>query len=134
VIKTRHRRIVLRFQEHVAANISKPIYSAELSRQLGVSERTLYTAVVSYLRLSPHRYIHFERLRTVREILKSGILKAKISAVARDCGFNHLGEFSKAYLVHFGEHPSETVLEARPAKLTQTYLVDDRRDHQLRTH
>ena len=124
--KIHYKSIVRRFQAYVSTNLSKSIYTAELAQNLGVSARTLYTAVVSTFELSPHRYIHLERLRRVREVLLSGATDAKISAIARDCGFNHAGEFSRAYQIHFGELPSETVLKAKHADDLSVACVNDR--------
>lgn len=36
-----------------------------------------------------------------------------VTSVALDCGFSHLGDFSGAYLRHYGERPSDTLARAR---------------------
>jgi AraC-like DNA-binding protein len=49
--------LVRKFDEFVAGNSGKTLYSADVARQLGVSVRTLHNAVVAIRGMSMHRYI-----------------------------------------------------------------------------
>jgi transcriptional regulator GlxA family with amidase domain len=59
------------------------------------------------------------RLAQARAELASPRPGASVTRVALDCGFTHLGRFSREYARRFGERPSETLQRARrqPAAL-----------------
>ena len=62
------------------------------------------------LQMSPSQYILARRLAAVnRELLDFRSGTKKISAIAMQFGFNHLGRFSGAYRDQYGELPSETL-------------------------
>jgi AraC family ethanolamine operon transcriptional activator len=103
--------IVQRVEEIVSANLRNPIYSEELACKVGVSVRTLHSAILRHRGMSLHRYLRLKRLWLVRQRLREGEISVKACALAH--GFWHLGEFSKSYRRHFGETPSETVARAR---------------------
>ena len=98
--------IVRKAEAVVSANLGHPIYSEELARELGVSVRTLHSAIQRHRGMSLHRYLRLKRLWLVRQQLRGGGVSVKACALAH--GFWHLGEFSKNYRRHFGETPSET--------------------------
>jgi AraC family ethanolamine operon transcriptional activator len=108
---TRFMGIVQRVEEIVSANLRNPIYSEELACKVGVSVRTLHSAILRHRGMSLHRYLRLKRLWLVRQRLREGEISVKACALAH--GFWHLGEFSKSYRRHFGETPSETVARAR---------------------
>ncbi|MFC0240611.1 AraC family transcriptional regulator [Rhodopseudomonas telluris] len=99
--------IVKGIDEIIFANPANPIYSGELARALGVSVRTIHTAVLQYRGMSLHRYLRLKRLWLVRQRLLSGNISVKACALAY--GFWHLSDFSRSYRTHFGELPSETL-------------------------
>jgi AraC family ethanolamine operon transcriptional activator len=103
--------IVRRAEDIVSANLARPIYSEELAREVGVSVRTLHSAILKHRGMSLHRYLRLKRLWLVRQRLREGDISVKACALAH--GFWHLGEFSKSYRRHFGEAPSETVAQKR---------------------
>jgi AraC-like DNA-binding protein len=100
-------------QEALSGEVSYPIYSGELARQVGVSVRTLHDAVKRYRGMSLHRYLRLRRLWLVRKRLLSGAHSVKACALA--FGFWHLSDFSRIYRLHFGEAPSETRARSRHA-------------------
>jgi AraC family ethanolamine operon transcriptional activator len=100
--------LVRKFDEFLAANAGKTVYSAEVARQLGVSVRTLHNAVVAIRGMSMHRYTRLRRLWDVRQQLVRGPAPQSIRAVALLNGFWHMGEFAALYRELFGETPQQT--------------------------
>jgi AraC family transcriptional regulator, ethanolamine operon transcriptional activator len=105
--------LVRKFDEFVAVNAGKTLYSADVARQLGVSVRTLHNAVVAIRGMSMHRYMRLRRLWNVRQQLLRGASLQSIKAVALANGFWHMGEFTGLYRELFGETPQQTLSAAR---------------------
>ena len=105
--------LVRRFDEFVAVNAGKTLYSADVARQLGVSVRTLHNAVVAIRGMSMHRYMRLRRLWSVRQQLVREEQPQSIKAVALQNGFWHMGEFTSLYRELFGETPQQTLSAAR---------------------
>jgi AraC family ethanolamine operon transcriptional activator len=105
--------LVRKFDEFVAVNAGKTLYSADVARQLGVSVRTLHNAVVAIRGMSMHRYMRLRRLWGVRQQLLRGASLQSIKAVALVNGFWHMGEFTAAYRDLFGETPQQTLAADR---------------------
>jgi len=105
--------LVRKFDEFLAANAGKTVYSADVARQLGVSVRTLHNAVVAVRGMSMHRYTRLRRLWSVRQQLVRGVSLQSIKAVALVNGFWHMGEFTSLYRDLFGETPQRTLAAAR---------------------
>ena len=101
--------LVRKFDEFVAANSGKTLYSADVARQLGVSVRTLHNAVVAIRGMSMHRYTRLRRLWNVRQQLLGGASLQSIKAIALVHGFWHMGEFTASYRELFGETPQQTL-------------------------
>ena len=95
----------------LSGNMSDPIYSEALARQVGVSVRSVHDAIHRFRGMSLHRYLRLRRLWLVRRRLLAGTESVKASALA--FGFWHLGDFSASYRAQFGESPSETVAKSR---------------------
>jgi AraC-like DNA-binding protein len=110
----RHSRIVEKLGQLIQT--SKQVYSSDLADQLGVSDRTLRSAVLDLTGMSLHRYVRMKRLSTSREKLQSGATSVK--SVALECGFWHLSDFAREYRLLFGELPSSTL---RTAKLEASF-------------
>ena len=104
--------LVRKFDEFVAANAGKALYSADVAQQLGVSVRTLHNAVVAIRGMSMHRYMRLRRLWNVRQQLVRTEPQS-IKAVALAHGFWHMGEFTSLYRELFGETPQQTLSAAR---------------------
>jgi AraC family ethanolamine operon transcriptional activator len=98
-----------KFDEFVAVNAGKTLYSADVARQLGVSVRTLHKrGRCDYAAMSMHRYMRLRRLWSVRQQLLRGEPSQSIKAVALMNGFWHMGEFTALYRELFGEGPQQT--------------------------
>lgn len=104
--------LVRKFDEFVAANAGKALYSADVAQQLGVSVRTLHNAVVAIRGMSMHRYMRLRRLWNVRQQLVRTEPQS-IKAVALAHGFWHMGEFTSLYRELFGETPQQTLSAVR---------------------
>jgi AraC family ethanolamine operon transcriptional activator len=63
----------------------------------------------NFANVTPKQYIVATRLVGVRRALLNARPGAKITSVANDWGFWHLGRFSSDYKRMFGELPSQTL-------------------------
>jgi AraC family ethanolamine operon transcriptional activator len=95
----------------LSSNMSDPIYSEALARQVGVSVRSVHDAIQRFRGMSLHRYLRVRRLWLARKRLLAGADSVKACALA--FGFWHLGDFSASYRAQFGESPSETLVRSR---------------------
>ena len=104
------QRLVRRAEDFLAANLDRPIYSDELCRVLGVSQRKLHNDCMAACGMSPQAYLKRRRLGLVRRALMSGDRGAmRVKTVAMMHGFWHLGHFSHDYRDMFGELPTDTL-------------------------
>ncbi len=110
---TNYLSLVRKFDEFLAANAGRPLYSADMAKQLGVSVRTLHNAVVAIRGMSMHRYTRLRRLWNVHRQLVQGCQVESIKAIALVNGFWHMGEFISAYRELFGETPQQSLATAR---------------------
>ncbi|MGE0723396.1 MAG: helix-turn-helix domain-containing protein [Alphaproteobacteria bacterium] len=107
-------RVIKAAEDYLIANVSKPIYSDDLCRALGISLRKLHMAFVAGAGVSPQAYLKFRRLLLVRRALRSGGVHASlVKSAALSHGFWHLGNFARDYRSYFGESPSETLRRAQ---------------------
>lgn len=82
---------------------------SDVYKYSAVSWRTLDRAFKERFGVSPKQYIVATRLVSVRRVLLSAPSDTKITEVANDWGFWHLGRFASDYKRMFGELPSETM-------------------------
>jgi transcriptional regulator GlxA family with amidase domain len=109
-----HRDLVARVSALVRDNLGDPVTIAELSRTVGVSERTLRTAFHDIVGLSPKQYVLGQRLRAVHDALSSANPDTTtVTDVAMAYGFFELGRFAGRYRHTFGEVPSQTLRHER---------------------
>lgn len=104
------RSLIRRFRELLDRHASEELAVSDMAESLGVSIRTLQTALRSEFGATPSELLRKARLNRAREIL----LEAEpgedtVIAIAARCGFAHPGRFSSSYLSAFGELPSETL-------------------------
>jgi AraC family transcriptional regulator, ethanolamine operon transcriptional activator len=99
-------RAITLLREHV----SEPVTMVELSRQTGVSERTLRAAFHDVLGLSPKQYAIGQRLRAAHDALcAADPSTTTVTDIATEYGFYELGRFARRYRNAFGEVPSQTL-------------------------
>ncbi|MBP0625274.1 AraC family transcriptional regulator [Cupriavidus consociatus] len=104
--------LVRRFQEFVRENAENEVSIASISESLGVSIRTLQSAVEKWLNTTPNAYLRDYRLDRIRDVLNRGDKHTSVTEVAFGNGFFHMGRFSAYYKLKFGEYPSDTLLRA----------------------
>jgi AraC-like DNA-binding protein len=109
----RHKAIIARFEEFLAANSDRPLYLAEICAGIGVAERTLRGACEEHVGMGPIRFLTLRRMHLVRRaLLQADPSKSTVTRVVTDHGFWELGRFSVSYRALFGESPSETLQSA----------------------
>jgi AraC-like DNA-binding protein len=118
-----HTRIMVRFEEVLAAHSNRPLPMSELCALIGVTDRTLRSCCAEFLSMSPSRYMLLRRLNAVRIALRAADpATASVAEIAGGCGFTELGRFAGAYRTAFGESPSTTLRRSRgPGILDPTF-------------
>jgi AraC-like DNA-binding protein len=98
-------------EKWVLTRLCAPLALADLARAAGVSSRTFYMDCMRQVGVGPMAWLRDLRLDSARRKLLTDP-QCKITDVAMDCGFGHLGRFSAYYESRFGELPRETVSRA----------------------
>jgi AraC-like DNA-binding protein len=102
-------RILVQFEEVLAANPCRLLRMPELCSAIGVSEHTLRACCSQVLGMSPVRYQRLRRLKLVRaELLRADPATVSIAEVARRYGFTDLHRFVTEYQNAYGEVPTMT--------------------------
>lgn len=100
-------------KDYMHAHLDEAITLADISRQANASRRTLTNAFQESLGMAPMTYLKLLRLNRVQQVLRRASLRApRISDVANDHGFWHMGQFASDYRQLFGELPSQTLANA----------------------
>ena len=108
---TTKRRMDAMHKAMVFMEVSKGDVSIEdVSRVSGVSWRTLDYSFQEHIGLSPKQYLEAFRLNRAHQELYQSSARVKISDVANNWGYWHMGRFAGNYKRFFGELPSETVI------------------------
>jgi len=111
--RPRRLRTVL---DHLEANIASPLTVADLARAGNMSVRTLQNAFQREFGVPATIYLRNFRLDRAREAIRyTDCSDVRISDIAMQWGFFHLGRFAGYYRDRFGEVPSQTVARARVA-------------------
>jgi len=111
--RTRYKSIVDHIERVISANQTSDIYFDSLAQEIGISTRTMHSAVNAVCGTSPLRYSQLRRLWAVRRQLRNGAPGLTVKASACAHGFWHMGDFSKLYRNMIGELPSQTLANAR---------------------
>ena len=100
-------------ENYIETHRSRPIMVSELSKMAAINERTLYRIFHKRFGLTPKAYLNKLRLNGVQSDLKKhSTTKLKVTDVANNWGFWHMGQFAADYKDLFGELPSETLHSA----------------------
>ena len=123
VARRHHSRIMVRFEEVLAAHPNQPLHISELCELIGVTERTLRSCCAEFLGISPSRYVLLRRLKRVQVALPDADpATPSVAEIASGRGFTELGRFAGAYRIAFGESPSTTLRRSRgPGILDPTF-------------
>jgi AraC-like DNA-binding protein len=108
--------VVLQASKFLRDRATEGVRIGEVSRAVGVSERTLRNAFHQEHGLSPKQYELRERLNAARQALCDITASDTVTDVASRHGFYELGRFASRYKHTFGESPSET-LRARKRRV-----------------
>jgi AraC-like DNA-binding protein len=111
--RRRHKNIINRFVDTLAAYRDRPLLTAEICSAIGVSERLLRACCAEFLGISAGKYMRVQRINLVRVALNSSDGNASVASIARRYGFTELGRFAVDYRTIFGERPSATLRRAR---------------------
>ena len=88
----------------------------DLSRAMGVCERTLRNAFHAVYGVGPKQYLLRHGLDEAHDALQHARAdRATVTQIATACGFFELGRFAAAYRRRFGERPSDTLRAAQAA-------------------
>jgi AraC-like DNA-binding protein len=96
-----------RAEAHMRRNLSEALSLSELVTIVQSTPRTLSANFQRFRGVSPMARFRDLRLDAVRAALQAGHAKS-VTEVATNYGFYHLGRFSNAYRLRFGESPKET--------------------------
>lgn len=102
-------RHVRRAEEIVAADPASPHTLAALAAQTGTSIRALQAGFRRHRGITPVEFIRAQRLEKARRALLDGAPGDRITGIAFDAGYEHLGRFSRDYKARYGESPSQTL-------------------------
>ena len=106
----RQRRLVELAARYVEQRQDHRTTVTEICQALGVGRRTLEYAFRDALGTSPKAYFIQCALEAAHHKLKTSTPGDRtVTDVATEFGFWHLGRFSVAYRVAFGQTPSETL-------------------------
>ena len=122
--KRHHAHIMLRFEEAMAENPSRPRRVAEICELIGVRERTLQSCCAKFLGISPRRYLLLRRLKQVRRARRDADPTTTVADLAQRHGFTELGRFAVAYRREFGEMPSTTLARVRGSGFLRPIFSD----------
>jgi AraC-like DNA-binding protein len=103
--RARALRLALEYVEEQAGNAPT---IKDICQASGASYRTLNRAFLDRFDVTPKQYLQAIRLDGVRNELHRKVSETKISDIANDWGFWHMGQFAGDYRRQFGELPSET--------------------------
>lgn len=100
---------VRRAEGYMQAHVEEAMCLADIARAAEAPVRTLLDAFKRCRDYTPMQYLKEVRLELAHRRLRRPDASTRVSAVALDCGFAHLGRFSQAYSRRFGEAPSVTL-------------------------
>lgn len=94
----------------IHANLYDAMAIGEIAVSAAASVSKLERVFRQHLGVTPSQYIRAHRLSAARSALQDKSHdRRKVAQIALDCGFNHLGRFSRLYRNQFGETPSATL-------------------------
>lgn len=107
--KKRQARI-RRAEAYLRANLDQPVDLASLAAAVGAAPRTLQKEFVAAYGISPLHWRRCLALHHARHLLRAPDGRTfTIEAIARRCGFRHMGRFAGYFRDLFGEHPSHAL-------------------------
>lgn len=105
-------RHVDRVEAYAREHASEPLTVEDFVALTGVSGRSLYRAFQQQRGYSPMAFVRSVRFQLAHERLSRGEPGTTVTGIALECGFDHLGRFSRDYGRRYAESPSETLKRA----------------------
>ena len=104
------RRAFDNAREYMNAHLGDAITLSDVCRAIGASRRSITGAFHESLGISPKAYLKIIRLNAVRRSLRAARFgELRVTDVANDAGFWHMGQLAQDYRKLFGELPSDTL-------------------------
>lgn len=101
---------VERAKAFMYAHFDRPLAATDIAAAADVSLRTLQEAFQRYEESTPTSWLRDLRLEKARLGLQlADGHETSVAAVAHSCGFRHMGRFSGAYFLRYGEYPADTL-------------------------
>ncbi len=98
-----------KIETYIETHKSRPIMISELSKAVGISERSLYRMFNDRFLLTPKAYLNTLRLNGVKnDLINISSSEKTITDIANNWGYWHMGQFAADYKKLFGELPSQT--------------------------
>jgi transcriptional regulator GlxA family with amidase domain len=99
---------------YVSRHLQESIRLCDLAAVAGVSTRTLGYLFTRIYGITPMAFVKHERLSNAYHLLQDADpASTTVAAIARRCGFSHMGQFAIDFKRSFGESPSVTLSQAR---------------------
>ena len=98
---------------YLEARAGDPIDMPTLARETGYSLSSIYRAFQRHRGYSPGTFLADVRMRLARRRLLGAGPGDRVTSIALDCGFGHLGRFAVEYKRRFGERPKQTLDRVR---------------------
>jgi len=103
-------RLVQQAEQYMMEHLDHTLSIDMLCAVLYVSRRTLYNAFREVVEVGPMTYLKHQRMKQVHHQLEQAHpLETTVFDTAYQCGFWHMGHFSRDYKRMFGESPSDTL-------------------------
>ena len=102
--------IARRAQEYIEDHYPRKIRMEDICRYTGASMRTIQRSFSEHFQMTPFEYIKTRRLHAARQALVAGdSSRDRVTRIAPENGFTHLGRFAVDYREHFDESPRQTL-------------------------
>jgi AraC family transcriptional regulator, ethanolamine operon transcriptional activator len=103
-------RVIARALELIRAHDGQPLFTSDLCRAAGVSERTLRNTFNEYFGVGPIRLLKMRQLREIRAaLLSADPAHETVASIAGRFGVWDFSLFARNYKRLFGESPSQTL-------------------------
>lgn len=107
-------RIVRQAEELMLRRLRSHVSVSDLCIECGVSRRTLFAAFQSCHGAGPMTWLRERRMEAARGALqKPSRGEIRVTDIALEYGFTHVGDFAATYRRQFGEAPSQTLRRGR---------------------
>ena len=107
--KLHRHRLLSKAKNYINDHLNEAVKVQDVAAHLDVSTRALQKVFRDLQDVTPQEYIKTARLYAFHRALKSPDSHHRVSHVAGECGFWHMGQLAREYRARFGQLPSETL-------------------------